>query len=175
MRLGRWLVPLLWSAVRSDAITLQYWGRTRYPAYVRFFTSRRDFPLFSPSRPVAGHRTPRRMVWRLALSGLFYGVLALSLPDLASSAVGEVMGSLYLISLRSGASPVLSRAETCPLAPLTPPASQFNERFTLDDSDVDDDNSLLTFRAHFLPPAPVCRGSTVQCLPTSGHSTTYSF
>jgi hypothetical protein len=164
--LARWFNPLRWSAVRSDA-------STRYPAYTQFFIPSRDFPPFKPSRSAAGRRSPRDMVWRLVLWGLFYGVLALSLPDLASPAVGEVMGSQHPICLGSGAFPVLSRAETCLLAPYSRPAAPANEPFSLDDRDVDDNDALLTFRTHFVPLAPVCRVSPVRCLPASGHSATW--
>jgi hypothetical protein len=98
----------------------------------------------------------------LALVGLFLGVLAPSLPPAASPVAREAISLLRAIVFGSGASPVLSLAEERPLTPAAHLTSPPDDRSTLDDYDLDDDESstmpLLTLGAQFLPPAPVGRG-----------------
>jgi hypothetical protein len=171
MTLAKHFLPLLCSAIRLYAGTWHVWRKPQCPIHGQPLAVRRDF---SPSRSrerMAGPRMPDGMVWILALVGCLFGILALSLAHAASPAAGEVMGPLSTIVSGSGASPVLSRVEARPLTTMTFFASPSDESFTLDDNDLDDDDSsampLRILRGHFLPPTPVCvcfTGSTHTCL-----------
>jgi hypothetical protein len=157
--LARRFLLLLWSVVRPYTGASQCWSRSQSLIHTPPLTVRRDVSPSKSRRSVASLMAPCGMVWRLALVGFFLGVLALTLQDAASPIAGEAMGPFTVPALWSGDSPNLGRAEEHPLtteARLAPPP---DERFMLDNNDVDDDDfsamALPTLRAYVLPPAPV--------------------
>jgi hypothetical protein len=101
------------------------------------------------------------MVWRLALVGFVFGILALSLQLAARPVSGEVIDLLRAMVLGSWDSLVLSRAEVRPLTTVGHLASPPDEGFMQDDCDVDDDEFsdmlLLVLRAYVPRRALLCR------------------
>jgi hypothetical protein len=178
MILTRCVLPLRGSAVRPYVGTSQFWSSPKHLTHTQPLAVRRDLPPSRPRHPVAGPRTPRGLVWMLALVGFVFGILALGRQDAVSPVASEVMGSLRVMALWFGASPALSSAEEWPLLPMARLASLPDEHCMLDDYDVDDDDSsampLLTLIPHVLPPVPVgvrLHGSTqVSLWPTPYHA-----
>jgi hypothetical protein len=171
MTLARRFLLVLWSAVTPSTRASSFWSRLQYVTHDHPLVVSRDFPPYQQRRPVAGLTTPRGIVWRLALVGCFLGILAPSLQDAASPVAGKAMGPLRLMALGSRASFVLSRAGDRSLTLTAHLGSRPDDRFTLDDKDLDDDDSTamppLILGAYFLPPAPIGIGfndSTRACV-----------
>jgi hypothetical protein len=169
--LARWFLPLLWSAIRLCAGTSHVWRRPQYLAHAQSLATRRDFPSSLPKQPRAGPGTLRRMVWSRVLMGFVFGVLALSLQYVASPVTGEPMGLLRVMTLGSGAFPVLSHAEQGPLTTVAHLVAPPDENFILNAYDVDDDDAsdmpLWILRADVLPLVPAgisFHDSTHACL-----------
>jgi hypothetical protein len=171
MTLARRFLLLLWSAVTPSAGASSFWSRLQYVTHAHLLAVSRNSSPYKQRRPMAGLTTPRGIVWGLALVGCFLGCLALSLQDTASPVAGKAIDPLHCMALESRVYFVLNRAGEPPLTLTAHLGSQPDDRFTLDDNDLDDDDSSamppLILVGYFLPPAPIGIGfndSTRACV-----------